>query len=208
MTKARWAMIGLLVALVIAVFLMPSAPKSDAEPSAFAKKVRAALADAGKATPLPNGETPAPPTVVAALPEPESAARVELRLPLDSNGAPLHVPPPRVQLTDRRPNPGPNAAGEREQLGYALETLDDDVEACLSEWAKTGATEQGEVMLAIQLDRNGMQKAWAERDGGVPFGARSCLTNATWGIDWSHMVESPVEVTRRYALQPEKDAGN
>ena len=112
---------------------------------------------------------------------------------------------PRGRLIDRRTDPGANAPSEREQLGYAVETLDEDVEACLAEWSKSQVEVSGEVMLAVQIDPTGMKEAWVEREGEVPLGPRSCFANAAFGIDWSHMVDSPVKITRRYTFPA--DAG-
>lgn len=121
------------------------------------------------------------------------------------SGSTFTVAPPRGRLIDRRNDAGPNAPSEREQLCYAVETLDEDVEACLAEWSKSQVEVSGEVMLAVQIDPAGMKEAWVEREGEVPLGPRSCFANAAYGIDWSHMVDEPVKITRRYTFAA--DAG-
>jgi hypothetical protein len=108
------------------------------------------------------------------------------------------VPPPQTRLRDRRANPGPHAASEREAVGYALDTLDEDIEACLDQWRKTEVSLEGSLMLSIEIDPNGLQKAWIETDGGIPLGPQSCFANAVYGIDWSHMARSPAKITRPY----------
>lgn len=117
------------------------------------------------------------------------------------------VPPPETQLRDRRGHAGPQAASERESVGYALDTLDEDIQACLDQWRKTQTQLQGSLMLAIQIDANGLQKAWIETDGGVPLGPQSCFANAVYGIDWSHMTHEPAEITRPYSFA-EEDGGS
>jgi hypothetical protein len=104
--------------------------------------------------------------------------------------------------TDRRSNPGPRAAQELEAIRYGLETLDDDVSACLDQWNALAGRDAGEVMIAFEIDANGLQRSWVEGDEDVPFGPRTCLANAVFGIDWSHVVDQPVKITNRFALSP------
>ncbi len=98
---------------------------------------------------------------------------------------------------DRRGNAGPNAAREMEIISYAFETLEEDVRACLEQW---GDAPPAEVMIAFEIDANGLQKSWLEHQTEVPFGSRTCLANAVYGLDWSKIVDHPAKLTQRFEL--------
>ncbi len=105
---------------------------------------------------------------------------------------------------DRRQNPGPRAKQELEAIRYGMETLDDDIAACLEQWGGYDAADGGEVMIGFDIDRNGLQKSWVQSNVEVPFGPRTCFANAVYGIDWSNIVEQPGEITNRYGLSAKK----
>jgi hypothetical protein len=65
---------------------------------------------------------------------------------------------------------------------------------------------QASLTLGIELDPKGVQKAWVASDAGIPLGPQSCFSNAVYGIDWSHLVDSPAMITRPYSL--ERDGGS
>ncbi len=92
-------------------------------------------------------------------------------------------------------------------IGYAFETLDEDVTECLAKWGQELPTAKDEVMIAFQIDKDGLQKAWVMDDAEIPFGPRTCFANAVYGIDWSHIVDHPAEVTWKFNLRPE-DGGD
>lgn len=106
---------------------------------------------------------------------------------------------------DRRRNPGPRAQQELEVLGYAFETLSEDVEDCLAQWDALDAGATGEVMLVFQIDKDGLQKSWVDSVVELPFGPKSCIANAVYGLDWAHVVDAPAEVSQRFELS--RDAG-
>jgi hypothetical protein len=54
-------------------------------------------------------------------------------------------------------------------------------------------------MIGFDLDGKGLQKSWIQSDDEIPFGPRSCLANAVYGIDWSNIVDQPLEITHRYS---------
>ena len=126
--------------------------------------------------------------------------------PAKSDDSRYWVPPPETNLRDRRETPGPHAARERVAVGYALDTLDDDIEDCLDQWRKTQVSLQGSLMLSIEIDAKGVKKAWVDTDAGIPLGPQSCFSNAVYGIDWSHMVDSPAKITRPYSF--DQDGGS
>ncbi len=102
--------------------------------------------------------------------------------------------------TDKRAAPGARAPQELEILGYAFEALEEDVRECLSQWDALDAGATGEVMLVFQLDAKGLQKTWLDSAADVPFGPRSCISNAVYGLDWSNVVTEPAQVSQRFDL--------
>ena len=102
--------------------------------------------------------------------------------------------------TDKRAAPGARAQQELEILGYAFEALEEDVRECLSQWEALDAGATGEVMLVFQLDSKGLQKTWLDSAADVPFGPRSCISNAVYGLDWSNVVSEPAQVSQRFDL--------
>lgn len=104
------------------------------------------------------------------------------------------------QPLDKRTAPGARAAQELEILGYAFEALEEDVRECLAEWEALDAGATGEVMLLFDLDSKGLQKTWLESAADVPFGPRSCISNAVYGLDWSNVVTAPAQVSQRFDL--------
>jgi hypothetical protein len=210
-SRAIWIVAGILILAAIAWWLASARGPTESNPAAPEAKV---AAPSPKAQPelrptlpahpaaLPTKTTPAPSGASAAT----SGTRTELTPPrghADSSG--YWVPPPNTQLRDRRADAGPHAAREREAVGYALDTLDDDIESCLAEWRKSDTSMTGSLMLSIEIDPKGVQKAYVDVDGGVPLGPQSCFANAVYGIDWSHMVDSPAKITRPYSF--DQDGG-
>jgi hypothetical protein len=158
--------------------------------------------------PVPSSPRATPPTPRPTPPSATPSARIVLAPPKPApHDSDYTVPPPETQLRDRRAHPGPHAASERVALGYALDTLDEDIEACLDQWRKTQTQLEGSLMLSIEIDASGLQKAWIDTDGGIPLGPQSCFANAVYGIDWSHMAHEPAMITRPYSFA-EEDGGS
>lgn len=108
---------------------------------------------------------------------------------------------------DRRGGPvNARTAHELEVLSYGFETLDEDLQDCLSQWAELDPTKAPEVMIGFELDSSGLTRSFVENAEDVPFGPKTCLANAVYGIDWSHIVEAPAEVTKRFTMTP-RDGG-
>ena len=139
----------------------------------------AAAADAGRA--------PAPAVAAGTAPPPASP----------TTEAPAAAPSGPI---DRRERPGPRAGSEREALAYAFETVDGDVTACLDEWRKLEPDAPAQVMLAFEIDGDGLQRSWLEHDGGLPLGPATCFANAVYGVDWSHIVDHPAKLTMRFSV--------
>ncbi len=107
---------------------------------------------------------------------------------------------------DKRGGPStPAAKRQMEMVSYAFETLEEDVEECLKQWDGAAPGQAQEVMIAFEIDKDGLQKSWLEHEGDVPFGPRTCLANAVYGLDWSKIVDQPAMLTQRYTLT--RDAG-
>jgi hypothetical protein len=85
-------------------------------------------------------------------------------------------------------------------LKYAFETLEDDVQACLAEWAASEPLPVREVVIAFELDPRGLQRSWVEGAADLPFGPRSCLASAVHGLDWSGLADEPAKVTARFQV--------
>jgi hypothetical protein len=151
--------------------------------------------------PLPAGvgASPRPPT------QPGRPGRVELpHIAAAAYDAGLRaLSPPAGEHEgpiDRRANPGPDAKREMEAIRYGFDTLDDDIATCLKQWNQDIQQDAGQVMIGFSIDAKGLQRSWVETDADVPFGPRTCIANAVYGIDWSHIVEQPVELTNRFSL--------
>jgi hypothetical protein len=148
-------------------------------------------------------EPPASPTQRAAVVPTEPARVPLLRPPADFYDAGLRPIAQRTEATgpiDRRENPGARAKQQMEMIRYAFETLDDDISECLKQWEALQPGEATQVMIAFEIDENGLQKSWLEHDAGIPFGPRTCLSNAVYGLDWSHIVDHPAKLTNRFEL--------
>jgi hypothetical protein len=102
---------------------------------------------------------------------------------------------------DKRGLTGARIAAEHESVAYATQTLHDDIKECLAEWRKIQPSAPGAVMLAFEIDRDGLQRSWLDYDGELPLGPASCFSNAVYGIDWSHIVDSPAKITMRFAAR-------
>lgn len=114
---------------------------------------------------------------------------------------PLTPPDAPTGPVDKRGGPAtPNAKRQMEIIGYAFQTLEEDVEDCLKQWDGAAPGQAQEVMIAFEIDEAGLQRSWLEHEGEVPFGPRSCLANAVYGLDWSKIVDHPAKLTQRYTL--------
>jgi hypothetical protein len=119
--------------------------------------------------------------------------------------APIRISQLGGKLRDRRDDPGPDAPGELELIHAGLDTIAEDIEACLAEWSQSGGQAEGEVMLAFQLDESGLADSWVVDPAELPFGVKTCFANAVYGVDWSHVVRKPAEITQRFTVS--RDGG-
>jgi hypothetical protein len=189
-------------------WLRPAASAPEAErapgpgPARIVPRVDAPGEAPGSAAPL------APPR--AEVPRAPPPPRTELTRPASPRAeAPRSIaqpPPGRAQPTDRRGGSNPRAQHELETLSYGFETLDEDIQACLDQWTALDPEKTPEVMIGFELDRSGLTRSFVENAEDVPFGPRSCLSNAVYGLDWSNIVEQPAKVTKRFTVTA-RDAG-
>lgn len=198
--RTLWLVLLVAVAVGLGFFL-----RSQPTP---ATATTAERADSGSAAPRPSGSPTnavTPEGVDAGATSAPSRRQVELAYtppPVASDAglrAVRGLGPP-TPPTDKRAAPGARAQQELEILGYAFEALEEDVRECLSQWEALDAGATGEVMLVFQLDSKGLQKTWLDSAADVPFGPRSCISNAVYGLDWSNVVSEPAQVSQRFDL--------
>lgn len=199
--RAAWVLL-LLVGLLAALWFFsrsPSSTKAEVPTAEFVTPTQ---------TPLPASNA-APPRQVhdddaGAADAPLKRRQVELAFTTPTPTTPGGLRAVRAmgpkQPLDKRAAPGARAAQELEILGYAFEALEEDVRECLAEWEALDAGATGEVMLLFDLDSKGLQKTWLESAADVPFGPRSCISNAVYGLDWSNVVTAPAQVSQRFDL--------
>lgn len=190
MKKRRWGLIGLLGVLVV-LGILRLTPRS----TVVEARVAPDAAQAGLPGRIPGQDQGSPmvpkaPPVEVPLTRPVLNPSVVLK--------PLAIEAPRGEPgpIDKRENAGPNAAREMEILRYGFETLEEDVQDCLKEWDAAPAN----VMIAFEIDASGLQRSWVEHDVEIPFGPRTCLSNAVYGLDWSKIVDQPAKLTQRFEL--------
>ncbi len=204
--KARRAMavLGLTLVVVVllwVVWLAHSPTASQHEPT---------QPDAPPPASPARSELPTTPPLPPRARKPGEPGRTELPRPSAPSAEtpkPLAQPPAdRPMPVDRRGTTSPRAQHELEVLSYGFETLDEDLQACLDQWAALDPKKTPEVMLGFELEASGLTRSFVEGDDEVPFGPKTCLANAVYGIDWSHIVDHPAKVTKRFTIT-ERDAG-
>jgi len=195
----------LVAALLLFLWLKPEhAPQTAVD----APAVPAASAAPPELRPAIAGATPSPsppkePARVR-LPRPTAAAApAPAAIPGASDPAarPIKISELAGKLKDRRGANAPaDADFELELIHAGLDTVTEDIEACLAEWSDAGGLLDGEVLIGFQLDESGLTESWVQDDAELPFGVKSCFGNAVYGVDWSHVVKKPAEVTQKFAV--------
>ncbi|MFO0724092.1 MAG: hypothetical protein U1E65_09940 [Myxococcota bacterium] len=200
----RWQL-GL-IALVIVVALLVLWPRPARSPntspgaSARPAEVIGPVDDAG------HWRGAYAPPVAPAAPAPKPARlHLERPAPNGPDAAGLHLAPQRGPLKDRREHPGPDAPRELELVHAGLDTIQEDIEACLAQWSESDHTATGTITIGFQLDESGLTDSWVSRGEELPFGVRTCFANAVYGLDWSHIVSRPAEITNNYELRDDRD---
>lgn len=166
--------------------ILPRPPPPRVAPRTAPPVVGAGRTPEAGAAPTPEVEAPPP-----------SPAREPIRL-VDQAGG---------QVLDRRGEPNADARGELERVQAGLETVREDVEACLGEWSREDAAAGASVMIGFRLDADGLTESWVDGASALPFGVQTCFASAVYGVDWSHVVGKPAEITQRYELDTGADGG-
>lgn len=151
---------------------------------------------------------PAPPAATAKVTHTVELVRSEApktaTAPLKSIAQPPEGPDGPV---DRRGGADrPRSVRELEALSFGMKTLDEDLQECLSQWKELDPDKTPEVTIGFYLDSSGLTESFVENADDLPFGPKTCLSNAVYGIDWSHIVEAPAKVTKRFTITP-RDGG-
>jgi hypothetical protein len=141
----------------------------------------------GARTPLPRfvpppGSAPDPsPATAQAAPKLEERGTGELRNKLDK------TPPdfPRMQARTK----------------VLLNELHARADKCLAGWSAPDPALREGVMLAIEIDKAGLQQVAIKDMVEIPDGPLRCLSNAAYELDWSGITEAPVMITvpQKYA---------
>ncbi len=209
-SMSRLRVVTVLAVLALVAVWLAWRPRSPPQPEAIvpAPAAEGVRPGAAASAPEPGRGPPAPPSPAGAAAAPAGAREQPVELPRPPP-APAGAPPrPRVTELhgtgegpiDRRERPGPRAKQQLEILKFAFETMEEDVQACLSQWAAQEPLPVREVMIAFELDPGGLQHSWVENAGDIPFGPRSCLANVVYGLDWSGLADEPAKVTARFSI--------
>lgn len=181
----------------------PPVKRAAASPDRAAYPASSAARTSAMATPTGSGLARAVGTaesapVVRTLLEPP-AGRAE------GASSPATRPWDLPTVNDRRHRPGSRAESELEAISYAFQTLDEDLDGCLAQWGTTEQHGPQEVMVAFQISKDGLKKAWTVDGNEVPPGPRTCLASVVHGLDWANIVDEPAEVTKLFKLRPDAD---
>lgn len=185
------------------VFTRPAAPTPPVPAQEPLAVINPRIPGQDQAAPMVLPEPPKQPLVAAAAEAPPRKNELPKPPPTQyPNGLKPLTPPavPKGPVDKRGGAPNPNQKREMEIIGYAFETLEEDVEECLKQWDGAQPGQAQEVMIAFEIDKDGLQKSWLEHEGEVPFGPRTCLANAVYGLDWSKIVDQPAMLSQRYTL--------
>ena len=101
-----------------------------------------------------------------------------------------------------------DAPTELELIHAGLDTIQEDIEACLAQWAATDAQVEGKILIGFQLDETGLTGSWVDHGDTLPFGVKTCFASAVYGVDWSHIVKHPAEITNNYELSSARPSGS
>jgi RNA polymerase sigma factor (sigma-70 family) len=123
----------------------------------------------------------------------------------------FNTPPARLEPVgsslprNRLPETPPNFKEMQVQVHARLEEFHARADRCLQGWSAPDPALAKGVMLAIELDPDGLQSVGIEDMVDVPSGPLSCLSDAVYGLDWSGIVDRPMKLTtkERYAADPD-----
>jgi hypothetical protein len=84
-----------------------------------------------------------------------------------------------------------------------MSALNAKADRCLAGWSAPDPALKEGVMLAIELDKAGLQAVSIKDMVDIPDGPLRCLSNAAYELDWSGITEDPVMLTvpQKYATR-------
>jgi len=208
----RWriAAVGLVIGLLLLWLVL--GPEPAPRPPAPSGAMLASSATTTASRPSAPERGPQQPSP-RAIPAPTPQARATLLRPSPAAGQ--EDVPRRIviaeqsgQLKDRRTGSGQDAPTELELIHAGLDTIQEDIEACLAQWAATDAQVEGKILIGFQLDETGLTGSWVDHGDTLPFGVKTCFASAVYGVDWSHIVKHPAEITNNYELSSARPSGS
>jgi hypothetical protein len=197
-------LIAVLVGLaIVAALVIGSQRRSDA-PTSMPAGATAVEIETPVAPGAPGAPTTAAPTAAGAGAAP---APVRTRIPRPPSLPALPAPAPTAAATtavttdvkgpiDRR-GPGAPAVNTAE-LGARLDTIADDIEACVAAWKDLDPSIDGTAMLAFQIGPAGLTDVWLAEHADLPAAAATCFSSAVYAVDWTGIADGPIEITQRY----------
>lgn len=217
MSRPRLA-VGLAVAVGLLGLLWWRAPWEPRAPLSSQEATSAASSSTTSTSQRPDPSAAPPRRQETAQPprHTETAAPLPARAALLRPSPPAQPEPARRRiviaeqsgkLRDRRGNAGQDAPTELELIHAGLDTIQEDIEACLEQWAGADAEAEGKVLIGFQLDETGLTGSWVAEGEALPFGVKTCFASAVYGVDWSHIVKHPAEITNNYELSRPKPSG-
>lgn len=79
----------------------------------------------------------------------------------------------------------------KEKLGL----VHDNANACLAKAESEDPALAAGVMLAITIDKQGLQDVWVEGLPSIPDGPLRCLSNSVYEQDWSGLTDKNMKLT-------------
>lgn len=109
-------------------------------------------------------------------------------------------------LEDRRPpDERHNSGWLKAELHRRLEQARAAVDECLERWPAEDEALKSGVMLAIEMDRGGLDDVYFEDVEGIPEGPLACIARSVYPVDWAGLTPTPLKVT--WKLRYEADGG-
>jgi hypothetical protein len=85
-----------------------------------------------------------------------------------------------------------------------LDQVTERAERCLAKWNVADESLKQGVMLAVEIDAQGLQDVWFEDRAEMPSGPLECFSDAVYQLDWSSvagLAEQPVKLTFKAKYQ-------
>lgn len=208
----RWRVAALGLGIGLLLLWLLERPEPAPLPPAARAAVLARSATTAASGPSAQDRRPEQPSTRAV---PASTPQARATLPRPSPAEGREDVPRRIviaeqsgRLKDRRTGAGQDAPTELELIHAGLDTIQEDIEACLAAWAAADAQVDGKILIGFQLDETGLTSSWVDHGDTLPFGVKTCFASAVYGVDWSHIVKHPAEITNNYELSSARPSGS